>query len=171
MIFSILSKIEADKLDLRLDYINTISFFSDLTKIFSSEIKQKGLNFFFDISPDVPGYLNIDELRLRQIVVNILGNAIKFTSIGDIHFKVWTTPCMSLSQSLTVNKNVVDLYITIEDTGIGIKKEFIREIFNPFSQQEKQDNSKYGGTGLGLAICERLVKLMNGTIELESGTR
>ena len=106
---------------------------------------------------EMPNILKFDETRLRQILVNILGNAIKFTHEGEINIKV---------NYLKHSPAECDIIIAIADTGIGVPDSEKERIFNVFEQARDQDNARYGGTGLGLTICSRLLKLMNGKIEI-----
>jgi two-component system sensor histidine kinase EvgS len=107
----------------------------------------------------MPEFLLLDEVRLRQVLLNIVGNAVKFTNQGFIRIRVLVKPSVSTRH--------VDLQITISDTGIGISSDQLEMIFSPFTQQ-KQQSGNFGGTGLGLTICKRLIEMMNGTISVES---
>ncbi len=160
-----LSKIEAGKLELEFDFVRSRSFFYDFEKIFSLKIMNKKLAFNIEIAPDTPDGLYVDETRLRQVIFNLLGNAIKFTSEGSIGLKVYTDNPQTLKYK-DREENFIDLHIEISDTGLGISKEQQEEIFKPFVQET---NKRFkGGTGLGLAITRRLVELMNGSIRLSS---
>jgi PAS domain S-box-containing protein len=161
-----LSKIEAGKLDLEYDFIDTYSFFSEFEKIFSLKVSEKNLKFILDILSGTPHGIYIDEARLRQIVFNLIGNAIKFTSTGHIILKVYTENPKLVNYSKEKSEELIDLIIEVEDSGIGISKELREAIFEPFVQE--RDYKHYGGTGLGLAITRRLTMLMNGTINLKS---
>ncbi len=155
-----LSKIEAGKLEIVLESVNIKKLSQEMESIFSVKFMQKNLNFELEIDDSIPKYLLLDSARIRQILFNILGNAIKFTDNGTI--------------KLTVKKifddekkSKVDLALIIEDSGIGIDAKNIETIFNSFEQQKGQ-SQKYGGTGLGLAICKKLLNFMNGSIKVES---
>jgi nitrogen-specific signal transduction histidine kinase/CheY-like chemotaxis protein len=161
-----LSKIEAGKLELEFDFIDTYSFFSEFEKIFSLKVSEKGLKFILDIASGTPHGIYIDEARVRQIVFNLIGNAIKFTSEGQITLKVFIENPRVVNYSKEKSEELIDLIIEIRDTGIGISKELQESIFEPFVQE--RDYRHYGGTGLGLAITRRLTVLMNGTINLKS---
>ena len=163
-----LSKIEAGKLELQFEYVNSKSFFSEFERIFSLRLSEKGLKFILEISSGTPAGIYIDEARLRQIILNLIGNAVKFTEKGSITLKVYTENPQIIKYSKDKTEEFIDLIIEVTDTGIGISKEMQEEIFNPFVQGQGQDMKKYGGTGLGLAITQRLVQLMNGTIILDS---
>ena len=166
-----LSKIEAGKLKLKYEPVNIHTVFSEIRQIFSLKMAEKRLDFISDISSDIPEYLLLDEVRLRQILFNLIGNAVKFTEKGYVKISVRGQrsevrgTCASDPEPLTPHLNIV---ITVEDTGIGISDEFQKKIFEPFSQADGQSAKKYEGTGLGLAITSRLVKMMNGTVCLKS---
>ena len=161
-----LSKIEAGKLEMEYDYVDTDSFFSEFERIFSLKVNEKGLKFILDITSETPQGVYIDEARMRQIVFNLIGNAIKFTSEGKITLKVYTENPQIVNYSKEKTKEVIDLIIEVKDTGIGISKKMQESVFEPFVQEI--DNKHYGGTGLGLAITRRLTALMGGTIRLQS---
>jgi PAS domain S-box-containing protein len=163
-----LSKIEAGKLELQFEYVNSQSFFSEFERIFSLRLSEKGVKFILEISSGTPSGIYIDDARLRQIILNLVGNAIKFTEKGSIKLKVYSENPQIINYSKGKAEEFIDLIIEVRDTGIGISKEMQEEIFNPFIQGQGQNVKKYGGTGLGLAISQRLVQLMNGTIELDS---
>ncbi len=163
-----LSKIEAGKLELQFEFVNSHSFFSEFERIFSLRLSEKGLKFILEISSGTPEGIYIDDARLRQIILNLIGNSVKFTERGSIKLKVYTENPQIINYSKEKSEEFIDLIIEVTDTGIGISKEMQDEIFNPFVQVQGQDVKKYGGTGLGLAITNRLVHLMNGTIELQS---
>jgi len=163
-----LSKIEAGKLELQFEFVNSQSFFAEFERIFSLRLSDKGLKFILEISSGSPEGIYVDDARLRQIILNLIGNAIKFTEKGSIRLKVYTENPQIITYPKGKTDEFIDLIIEVTDTGIGISKEMQQEIFNPFVQGQGQNIKKYGGTGLGLAISQRLVQLMNGTIELDS---
>jgi PAS domain S-box-containing protein len=153
-----LSKIEAGKLDIRYEPVNPHDIFNDIRQIFEIRLFEKHLEFITDISPNIPESLLMDEVRIRQILINLIGNAVKFTESGYV----------KISATCKMQRATCDLMITVEDTGIGVPPESQGRIFEAFMQQEGQSAKKYGGTGLGLAITKRLVEMMNGSIVLES---
>ncbi|MCX6254661.1 MAG: PAS domain S-box protein, partial [Bacteroidia bacterium] len=161
-----LSKIEAGKLEMEYEYVDTYSFFSEFERIFSHKVSEKGLKFILDITSGTPAGINIDEARVRQIVFNLIGNAIKFTSEGKIVLKVFTENPQIVNYSKEKSEELIDLIIEVQDTGIGISTELQEAIFEPFVQQ--RDNKHRGGTGLGLTITRRLTALMDGTIQVQS---
>lgn len=153
-----LSKIESGKLEIQKKPVLIESIISDISKIFMLKLNEKKLDLKIDIEDNIK-YLLLDEIRIRQILFNIVGNAIKFTNEGFIKIKVYTSK---------KNKNKLNLHIDLQDTGIGIPEDEQKKIFESFVQKEGQDNKQYGGTGLGLTICMKLVKIMNGEIQVES---
>jgi len=156
-----LSKIEAGKLELDMESTEIRNIFTDMENIFHSKIKQKNLDFILDIDDKLPQNIIIDSARVRQVLINLIGNAIKFTESGSITVKV---------EMIFIDKiqNKIDLKITVTDTGRGIPKEYIKTIFNSFEQIERDDSIDKAGTGLGLAICDKLIKLMGGDIVVKS---
>jgi two-component system sensor histidine kinase EvgS len=163
-----LSKIEAGRLELQYEYVNTQSYFSEFERIFSLRLSEKGLKFILEISLDTPSGILIDDARLRQIILNLIGNAIKFTDTGSIKMRVSTDNQHTKKHSSNESGKFTDLKIEVTDTGIGIPKDMLGEVFEPFIQGQGQSVKKYGGTGLGLAISKRLLHLMKGTIGLTS---
>lgn len=153
-----LSKIESGKLSIQKEPVNIKNILEDLTCIFEQKACEKGLLMHLHVKPDVPTFLLLDEIRLKQILFNIIGNAVKFTHEGSIGVEVDAMPSSS----------GVTLGITIKDTGIGIPQDQQQKIFESFVQKDGQSNRQYGGTGLGLSICLKLAKLMDGDICLES---
>lgn len=156
-----LSKIEAGKMELQYEPLNLNSIIKEIQQIFSVKIYEKGLKFIVEISDDMPEALILDEVRLRQILFNLIGNAIKYTEKGFIKL-------MIKKFSVKNSKNLIDLVIEVHDTGIGIPKEQQDVIFEAFRQQEGQRVKKFGGTGLGLSITKRLIEMMGGSISVKS---
>jgi PAS domain S-box-containing protein len=161
-----LSKIEAGKLELEYDYVDSHFFFTEFERIFALKSAEKGIKFLVEIQSGTPAGIYIDEPRLRQIVFNLIGNAIKFTHQGYVKLRVFTENPQVITYTKDKTEEFVDLVIEVEDTGIGISKEIMEEIFDPFIQARDQKN--IGGTGLGLAITRRLTTLMKGAISLKS---
>ena len=153
------SKIEAKKLDLEPIDFRLHDCLGDITDALAMRAEQKQLELICHILPDVPDYLIGDPGRLRQIIVNLIGNAIKFTEKGEVVLRV---------EKETETKDNVDLHFSVIDTGIGIPAEDQETIFESFIQADGSTTRRYGGTGLGLTISSQLVKLMNGRIWVES---
>lgn len=156
-----LSKIEAGKLEIRNESLNPANMFVEIESIFHSKIISKNIAFIVDIDKTIPKYIIIDGVRIRQILFNLIGNAIKFTQKGQIKLKVENIYKDNI-------KSKIDLIFRVEDTGIGIDEKNLESIFNAFEQANNHDVAKYGGTGLGLAICTKLVHMMNGEISVKS---
>jgi signal transduction histidine kinase len=153
------SKIEAGKLDMETIAFSLRAAIGDTMKILTIRAEQKGLKFACHILPDVPDDLLGDATRLRQILINLVGNAIKFTAKGEVAVRVET-------EAETDTEAV--LHFSITDAGVGIPKESQQTIFNAFTQADSSTTRKFGGTGLGLTIASRLVQMMGGRIWLES---
>jgi CheY-like chemotaxis protein/nitrogen-specific signal transduction histidine kinase len=151
-----LSKIEVDKIEITPEEVNIKKLLEELYSLFNVTQKNNEINFTLSISENLKESVFIDELRLKQILYNLIGNAFKFTKKGSI----------SLSASLSSDGQ--KLIFTISDTGIGIPLDQQELIFESFRQQDAQSTRNYGGTGLGLAISKRLVQLMAGKITLKS---
>ena len=154
-----LSKIEAGKMELNFEPVHIDNLIEEISQIFSIKIDEKALLFETFTDPQLPYYILLDEIRLRQILFNLVGNAIKFTKEGGIKVS------FKLKKK---EKETIDLEINVEDTGIGIPKDQQKEIFKAFKQQAGQSTRKYGGTGLGLTISRKLVESMGGKISVES---
>jgi signal transduction histidine kinase/CheY-like chemotaxis protein len=155
-----LSKIEAGKMEFQFRPVDPHSLFGDITKIFATKIKSKGLKFITDIDANLPASLLLDEVRIRQMLFNLVGNAVKFTNEGYIELKV--------KKIFHPEKSKIDLIFSVKDTGIGISVDDKKIIFDAFRQSKGQSTKLYGGTGLGLAITKKLVELMNGELTVDS---
>jgi signal transduction histidine kinase len=153
------SKIDAQKVALEQIAFEPRRLFEQGLRGFAIEAAQKGLSFRCEISDDVPPSIVGDPARLRQVLANLLANAIKFTHQGGISVQVRTA-----AQS----GDTIQLHFSVRDTGIGIPPEKQELIFQPFCQADGSMTRKYGGTGLGLTICTRLVELMGGRVWLDS---
>jgi len=154
-----LSKIESGKLELEQVPFNVQDVFHSIADMFRDKTSQKNLEFIIHIAANVPNNLVGDSLRLKQIIVNLANNAIKFTDHGEIFIQV-----MVVKQTAQETR----LVISVKDTGIGISKESLKKLFDPFTQADNSTTRRYGGTGLGLTICKQLVELMDGQIWAES---
>jgi signal transduction histidine kinase/CheY-like chemotaxis protein len=165
-----LSKIEAGKLELQPSYIHFRRILQEITQLFIPKVKEKGLELITEIADDFPIGIFLDEVRIRQVIMNLIGNAIKFTDKGYIKISVNAT-CYREQKEIsyenaTNSEFKSDIKITIEDTGIGIPKEQIEKIFKPFEQVDGQSTRRFGGTGLGLSISTRLIKMMGGILSV-----
>ena len=153
------SKIEAGKMELESRSFNVRKCVEEALAIFAAQIRIKNLEAVYLFASDVPAHLDGDEMRLRQILVNLIGNAIKFTTEGEIVIKV---------QCKGQEKQGYRLEFSVTDTGIGISKEEIEKIFLAFQQVDASTTRRFGGTGLGLAISKRLAEFMGGKVWVES---
>jgi signal transduction histidine kinase/CheY-like chemotaxis protein len=153
------SKIEAGKLDIEPIIFTLHDCLGDIVDSLALRAEQKDLELVCHILPDVPNALIGDPGRLRQIIVNLLGNAIKFTEKGEVILRV---------EKESQTRNELELHFSVIDTGVGIPADKQKIIFNAFSQVDGSTTRQYGGTGLGLAICSQLVKLMNGRVWVRS---
>ncbi|MGL5359005.1 MAG: PAS domain S-box protein, partial [Shewanella sp.] len=153
------SKIEAGKLDIDITPFELDTLLEDLCDMFSEKAAEKQLELLFAVAPNVPRSLVGDALRLRQVLINLMNNAIKFTERGEV--------LLSLSVVELQGQDIV-LRFSVRDTGIGLSHEQQAKLFESFTQADSSTTRKYGGTGLGLAISKQLVELMGGTIGVES---
>jgi|GEM_PF-2944816 len=156
-----LSKIESGKLEMETSYADSRRLFTDIKDIFSLGLEEKNLELFMEIDEKIPKMILIDELRLRQILFNLVGNAVKFTNKGFVRVS-------AKAKNFDVKNKKLDLVFEVADTGIGIPNDQQLSIFDPFKQKDGQSNKKYGGTGLGLSISKRLIDMMSGSITLYS---
>jgi signal transduction histidine kinase/DNA-binding response OmpR family regulator len=206
-----LSKIEAGKLELQYEPVCVERLVEEIQKLFSIKAGEKGVGLFAEIDSKLPRGLSLDEVRLRQVLFNVVGNALKFTEKGHVKIRAWAemgsagaspavfgalaehadaaSPSPSLKARATLDsvgeaptgapeagalpendldETRVNLFLEIEDTGIGIPKDQQETIFGAFAQVSGQSTRKFGGTGLGLAITKRLTEMMHGTITLDS---
>lgn len=152
------SKIDADKMDILDSEYDLSELLQDVTTMTNLKASKKNLSFITDIEPSLPSKLIGDELRIKQIIVNILSNAVKYTRQGYIKFNV----------SYELLEEDVKLIFKVSDTGIGMKLTEMEQLFSPFSQLDKMSNKGIQGTGLGLAISKNLAVSMRGNIEVES---
>lgn len=155
------SKIESGKFSLSLAPFHLVQMVGDTVRLFAAKAHRQNLELLCDIDPDTPDALIGDAARLRQIIINLVGNALKFTSEGQVLVKVTTE-----DRQPELGKYLV--HFQIQDTGIGIPADKHDAIFHPFVQADGSTTRKYGGTGLGLAICTELVAMMGGRIWVES---
>ena len=153
-----ISKIEANKLEIINSEYDTNKLINELVSLSKGRLGDKPIEFKTNFDPTLPKYLYGDQTRVKQVIVNILTNAIKYTKEGWIEFKI----------NSVIKDDWCRLIISVEDTGIGIKQENISKLFNKFERIEQDDNVTIEGTGLGLAITKKLVELMNGKIVVQS---
>lgn len=153
------SKIEAGKLDLNPEEVNIIKLSHQVIELFKHQARQKGISLDLSIDSDVPAFIFVDAIRLKQILVNLISNALKFTSFGQIHLDIH---CIASTEEKSI------LQFSVKDTGVGIKEYNQEKIFQSFVQEDNTTTRKFGGTGLGLAISNKLLGLMNTRLQLIS---
>ena len=154
-----LSKIEAGEMRFESVPFDLSSMTQEIAMNYASAAKLKGIELVTEIDPDVPSEVCGDPLRLRQVLSNLLNNALKFTSKGEVRMGI---------RMLGRDESHVELELRVSDTGVGVSEAQAESIFRPFSQADASTTRKYGGTGLGLAICTQLVELMGGSLQLQS---
>jgi signal transduction histidine kinase/CheY-like chemotaxis protein len=159
-----LSKIEAGKTEIRVLPVQIKELLHEIRNIFLEKIENKGLKFTLTTSETLPKTLLLDETKLRQILVNLIGNATKFTERGFIAVNVECGSCQNSPET----PDRTELVITISDSGCGMSSEYQQKLFSPFHQEETTYTRKFVGTGLGLSIVKNLVQLMGGTISAQS---
>lgn len=152
------SKLDADMTELESIPFSLEKVAYECLQLLADRVSKKRLEFIFDFHPDCPNYFLGDPSRLRQVFLNLIGNAVKFTNKGYIRFGV----------QFEVKDSEGVLIISIEDTGIGLKPQAMEHLFDEFTQADQNTNRKYGGTGLGLAITKKLITLMGGVLKVES---
>ncbi len=157
-----LSKVEAGKFELEYSSVNLENLLGDVRSTLSQKATAKGLELIVDIDESLPPAFILDKVRLRQILINLIGNAIKFTRSGFIKLTIRQLDELE-------NPSRRNLCFMVEDTGIGIPKKNRSTVFDAFEQQSDQSYAKFGGTGLGLAISNKLTHLMNGDITIKDG--
>lgn len=154
-----ISKIEAGHIRIDPIQFNLEQLLQDLAQLTTFKLSDKDLEFIYQIGPDVPLIVTGDSFRINQILTNLVSNAIKFTESGDIILKV---------TMLDITGSMVWLQFEVSDTGIGIARNKLQHLFDPFEQEDSSTTRKYGGTGLGLSICRQLTELMGGEMNAES---
>jgi signal transduction histidine kinase/DNA-binding response OmpR family regulator len=155
-----LSKIEADKIDIEATPFFLDDVLANAASVTCQKAAEKGLEFMFNVPPGVPRYLIGDPLRLGQVLINLINNAIKFTPVGEIELLCALQPAQQQGK--------IALHFTIRDTGIGMTPEQKANLFQAFTQADSSTTRKYGGTGLGLSISRHLVQLMGGDIDVDT---
>ncbi|MBE7383443.1 MAG: response regulator [Leptolyngbya sp. SIO1E4] len=168
-----MSKIEAGKVALRTQPFDLFALFQSLEDMFSLRAKAKNLRLSLDCASDIPRYVEADESKLRQVLINLLGNAVKFTQSGHVRLSVAhvpkyeTSPAAPAATTPPAQLSSMTLLFRVEDTGVGITSEDLKTVFDPFIQTTAGHQSQEG-TGLGLPISQRFVQLMGGTIQVQT---
>lgn len=153
------SKVEAGKMDIEEEEYEPMSIINDVANIINTRIGDKDLELILNVSPDLPRKLIGDSNRLKQVIINLSNNAVKFTQKGQVVLKV---------DSKRISEDEIKLEISVRDTGIGIKKEDLPKIFKSFQQVDSKRNRNIEGSGLGLTICQKILTLMGGSISVDS---
>ncbi len=156
------SKIIAEKMELRLYRFNLKDLVEETVNVIMSVADQKNIHLYYTIEEGVPEVLIGDNFRLKQILINLLNNAVKFTDRGEVRLMI------EREKKQSIKDDVLPLKITVEDTGIGIPEKKLNMIFQPFTQVDNSTTRRFGGTGLGLSIVVKLLDLMHGTIAVDS---
>jgi PAS domain S-box-containing protein len=156
-----LSKIEAGKLLINKGPTDIFTLTNEISSMFMMAVRSKKIDFLVEIDENIPHSLLLDEVRVRQVLINIVGNAVKFTEKGFVKLSI---AAFNVDEHLSK----LDIKFTVTDSGIGIPKDKIEAIFREFEQNDGQDSRKFGGTGLGLSISQRLCHMMGGTISVDS---
>lgn len=155
------SKIEAGKLDLNPEKTDLIELIDQIGDVIKHKAHEKGIELLINIPTEIPRFVEVDPVRLRQVIINLLGNALKFTEKGEVEIEIMVSP-------EGADKHKRDFTFLVRDTGIGIPIEKQRKIFESFSQADNSTTRKYGGTGLGLSISNSLVEMMGARLDLKS---
>ncbi|MGZ9735962.1 response regulator [Flavobacterium sp. GNP002] len=155
------SKIESGKFELNIEEVNLFELVHHVIDIFKYHADLNKIALILTIGATVPNYVLVDSIRLKQILVNLIGNALKFTKEGFVELNICNTV-------ISENENQCHLKFSVKDTGIGIKEENQEKIFHSFMQEDSSTTRKFGGTGLGLTITNQLLALMNSKLELNS---
>ena len=153
-----LSKVEAGKLQLEAAAFDISKLAEDVSALMAPRAREKNIQLVLNVSPDIPSLVSGDEGRIRQVLINLVGNAIKFTEKGHVELRM---SCEQIGE-------VANIRIVVEDTGIGIKPEYVKTIFQPFDQADASTTRQFGGTGLGLFIAKQLVDAMGGDLGVDT---
>jgi CheY-like chemotaxis protein/anti-sigma regulatory factor (Ser/Thr protein kinase) len=154
------SKIESGKLDLDIKPHNIRTICEQVIELVSFDANKKNLELIFTLDENIPNYLNVDNIRIKQVLINLLSNAVKFTKEGSVQ--------LSVSINNVVKDNIYNLRISVKDTGIGIPEQYLTQIFDAFSQGDNSTTRKFGGTGLGLTISNQLLQLAQSKLQVKS---
>lgn len=167
-----LSKIESGKIKLELINFNLLALINELEVIYANKTRIKGLGFHVEVDPELPSFVRADPVRLRQVLINLTDNALKFTNHGNITIKVNRCRAPEFTEQSDTGEDQTALScpvtFTVQDTGIGFSNDKRKIIFEMFSQNKESWEKNYGGTGIGLSICKKNVELMGGEITVES---
>jgi len=157
------SKIESGKLDIDWQTFNPIALLADVEALLGPKAREKGVRYLTEVQPGSPNELEADPGRLRQVLLNLVGNAIKFTQVGTVSVRL-----EALAPDVSGHWQTPALRLEVRDSGVGIESDKLPQLFTPFTQADSSINRNFGGTGLGLSISKRLVELMGGQIGASS---
>lgn len=163
-----LSMVEAGKLSLVQNAFNPAQVVHDAVRLLALRAQEQNLTLHVDLAPNLPEFVRGDASRLRQVLLNLVGNAVKFTETGGVAVRMELLPVHNAPNPENSNHNAFIARFNVTDTGIGIDEAALNRLFQPFSQVDSSLARKHGGAGLGLVICKRLVELMGGEIGVES---
>ncbi|SHI31180.1 response regulator [Pseudobutyrivibrio xylanivorans] len=155
------SKIEAGKMEIINVEYNFASLLNDLVNMVQRKADEKGLSFRLEVDPNIPTLLQGDEIRIKQVITNILSNAVKYTKKGEVIFSISSSKCED-------DLETVNLHVSVKDTGIGIKPEDLGRLFEAFERIEEKKNRNIEGTGLGMAIAQSFLNMMGSKLQVES---
>jgi len=156
-----MSRLEKEKIIIRIESVNFYAILNEIRENFAFSIQQKKLEYLEEVEPGVSQYLDLDKLRLKQVLINLVDNAIKYTDKGHVKLIVKKSPAAN-------ETDAVDMIFAVEDTGIGIAPEDLERLFNPFERLEDKQKKNTEGAGLGLAISRGIIQLMGGDIAVQS---
>ena len=155
------SKIEAGKMEIINVEYNFASLLNDLVNMVQRKADEKGLSFRLEVDPNIPTLLQGDEIRIKQVITNILSNAVKYTKEGEVVFSISSSKCED-------DPETVNLHVSVKDTGVGIKPEDLGRLFEAFERFEEKKNRNIEGTGLGMAIAQSFLNMMGSKLQVES---
>lgn len=154
------SKIESGNLEIDVQDFDLYKCVEEVLDVFAGKAAKIGIDLIYEIDPKIPGNISSDKMRLKQILLNLIGNAIKFTAVGEVYIKITLIDKLPGEQ--------LNIRFEVHDSGIGIPTDKLSRLFKPFSQVDSSTTRKYGGTGLGLVISKQLIELMGGEISVKS---
>ncbi|MBE9563173.1 MAG: histidine kinase, partial [Proteobacteria bacterium] len=161
-----LSKVEAGKIEVQWENVSLHNLLTSIEQKFTPIANDKGVQFYLNIADDIPKMLTTDSQRIKQIINNLLSNAFKFTSEGDV--KILVQLPTEIPTNIKNLKATEAISISVTDTGIGISKDKQQSVFEAFQQADGSTSRRYGGTGLGLSISRQLARLLNGELAVTS---
>ncbi|MGE4291261.1 MAG: ATP-binding protein [Desulfovibrio sp.] len=165
------SRIEAGKLQLREENVDLGTLMRNVIRVFEIQAASRGVDLRLELAENVPQWVRADPLRLRQIMVNLVNNALKFTEQGEIRVSVRVLGPKEIPTGMPLAEDALAVEFRVTDTGVGIPEDRLQSVFGLFTQADDSITRRFGGTGLGLAICRQLVGMMGGVIDVERGRK